>query len=328
MVLNIKIALDECAKHLAFVQRRNNTLIDYHISPDPVPSAVAAYAPKLMELQRRLKSIQKLNFSQLEQLFDDPDCLAALHLKLIVSDLLNAISSYTRLFEDHYDPAISQRAFYTAAYEGLQDLRTRLDDLRAIRQSNPNRARAEHLVGRHNSSSYRFCCGAIQVLNDNDHGRIATVSEKDLLKANHAELARKGGAFLWWKCPSNACAFKLRFHVPNAQLLSIQNTTEVRHHPSIPLEYRSLFLIKSHLHASSDRTGVMKYGCLLCFAEGKPLQARVTTFGTGKDLAIHICGEHKGVKEPPAMVLEKVKLAIDGECPVGVKKWDANLLAR
>jgi hypothetical protein len=328
MVLNIKIALDECAKHLAVIQRRNNTLIDYHIYPDPVPSAIATYAPKLVVLQSRLRSIQKLNFSQLEQIFDDPDCLAALHLKLIVSDLLNAISNFTRLFQNHYDTTISQRGFYTATYENLQDLRSRLDDLSEIRQSNPNRARAEHLVGRHNASSYRFCSGAIQVLNDNDHGRIAMMSERDLLKSNHATLASKGGAFLWWICPSDLCAFKLRFHLPNAQFMSIENTPEVRSHPSIPLEYRSRFLIKSHLHASSDITGVMKYGCLLCFAEGKPLQARVTTFSTGKDLAIHICGEHKGAKEPPAMVLEKVKFAINGDCPVGVRRWDANLLAR
>jgi hypothetical protein len=328
MVLNIKIALDECARHLAFIQRRNNTLIDYYIYPGPVPSAIAAYEPRLAVLQSRLRSIQKLNFSQLEQLIDDPDCHAAIHLDLIIGDLLNAISGYMRLFEEHYDPTISHRAFYTATHEGLQDLRTRLDDLERIRRSNPNRARAEHLVGRHNNSSYRFCAGAIQVLNNNDHGSIATVSDKDLLSLNRTTLANKGGAYLWWKCASNGCAFKLRFHVPNAQSLSIQNTTEIRSHPSIPLVYRSLFLIKSHLHASSDRAGVMKYGCLFCFAEGKPLQPRVTTFSTGKDLAIHICGEHKGAKVPPAMVLEKAKVAIDGVCPVGVTKWDANLLVR
>jgi hypothetical protein len=328
MVLNIKIALDECAKHLAVIQRRNNTLIDYYIHSDAVPTAIAAYAPRLVELQNRLKSIQKLNFSQLERIFDDPDCLAAVHLKLIIRDLLNGISSFVRLLENHYDADIRRRAFYTTPFESLQDLQTRLDDLRETRLSNPTRARAEHLVGRNDNSNYRFCPGAIQVLNDVDNGRIATVLEKDLLMANRADLAKKGGAFLWWKCSSNACAFKLRFHLPNARLLSLQNTPEVRSHPSVPLEYRSMFLIKSHLHASSDRTGVMKYGCLLCFAEGKPLQARVTTFSTGKDLAIHICGEHKGVKAPPAMVLEKVKFAINGECPVGVRRWDVNLLTR
>lgn len=328
MVFNINTALDECATQLAFIQRRNDTLIDYYISPEPIPTSIAAYEPRLATLQSRIKSIQKLNFRQLEQLIDDTDCLAADHLTLITTELLNAIFGFRRLFEEHYDRSLSQRGPYVAIYEALQALQNRLYDLKRIRQSSPNRARAEHLVGHHNSSSYQFCRGAIQVLNDNDHGRIASVLDRDLLSSNRTTLASRGGAYLWWKCPSHGCAFKLRFHIPNAQALSAHYTTEVRSHPSIPLEYRSLFLIKSHLHMSSDKAGSMKYGCLFCFSEGKPLQARVTTFSTGKDLATHVCGEHKGRKIPPAMVLEKVKVAVDGVCPVGVRTWDANFLTR
>jgi hypothetical protein len=329
MVLNIKTALDECAGHAADIRRRNNTLVDYYIYPDPVPTAIAAYEPRLATLQSRITSIKKLNFSQLEQLIDDPDCLAGSHLNSIVSELLSAIVGYKRLFEDHYDPGLSERAPYTATYESLEVLQHRLLDLMQARYINPSRPRAEQILAFRNnssSSSYQFCRSAIQVLNGNDRGRIANVSDKDLLSSNRNILADVGGAYLWWQCPMASCAFKLRFHILGSQASSIHDNFEIRSHPFVPLQYRSTYLIKSHLHISSDGAGTIKYGCLFCFAEGTPLQGGVSAFSNGRELAMHVCAAHRGAKLPPAMLLERAKLAVGGKCPIGVTRWDANFL--
>jgi hypothetical protein len=329
MVLNIKAALDECADHVADVRRRNNTLIDFYIYPSPVPTTIAAYDPRLATLQNRVKSIKKINFSQLERLINDPDCLAAGHLISIITELLSAIFGYQRLFEQHYDPNLGQRAPYATTYGALEVLQNRLHELISTRKSDPGRPRAEDLLAQSNScnsSSHRFCHGAIQVLNDNDRGRIANVSEKDLLLSNLDILAVQGGAYLWWRCPVPSCAFKLRFHILGSQASSIYNNYEIRSHPSVPLEYRSAFLIESHLHIASDGAGTTKYGCLFCFAEGIPLQSGQSAFSNGRELAVHVCGAHKGSKLPPAMLLEKIRVAVGGQCPTGVGRWDANFL--
>ncbi|KAF7503801.1 hypothetical protein GJ744_003242 [Endocarpon pusillum] len=331
MVINIKTALDECAEHASDIQRRNNTLIEYYIYPQPVPTAIAAYQPRLLSLQQRIKLIKKVNFSQLEQLINDPDCHAALHLTLIIAELRNAMLGFQTLFEQHYDPGLPQQthqARYIQAFHDLRFLEQHLHDLIRIRQSNPNRPRAEHLLAlRSYGSCYQFCPGAIQILNGEDHGLIANVSDKELLPSNRDILASKWGAYLWWTCSSPSCAFKLRFHVLGSLGSSIHNTSETRTHPFVNLEYRSIFLVKSHLHISShDGAGVIKYGCLLCFAEGQPLQAEATAFSTGRALATHLHYTHRGGNLPPAMLLEKFKLAIGGQCPVGVQRWDANIL--
>lgn len=326
MVINIKTAVNECAAHALEIQRRNNTLVEYYIYPEPVPTAIAAYEPQLLILQKRIRSIKKVNFSRLEQLIDDPDCLAASHLISIIADLLSAVLGFQRLFELHYDPGLRPPLPYTQALEALPYIQNHLSDLNRIRLSNPHRPRAEHILAHHNDgSSYQFCRGAIQVLNDDDRGLIANVSENDLLLVNRNTLASQGGAYLWWTCPFGSCAFKLRFHVLGSQRSSIHNNSETRTHPSVNLEYRSTFLIKSHLHIPFDGAGVLKYGCLFCFAEGKSLKGGVTAFGTGRALATHLCDAHQG-NLPPTMLLEKFKVAVGGRCAAWVKRWDANFL--
>ncbi len=334
MVINIRSALDECSDHIADIRRRNETLIDYYIYPQPVPTVIAGYDGPLTTLQSRVKSIKKLNFSQLEQLIDDPDCVAADHLKAIVTDLLNAIVGFKALFEAHYDPHISHHGHYASTYSALEALHFRLQELIRIRHANPQRARAEQLLVL-TSTPHHFCRAGVELLNNTDRGLIAAVADRHLLPANYAVLTAQGGAFLWWVCPVATCSFRLRFHVLGSHASSIHNNAEVRAHPAIPLEYRSAFLIKSHLHttttnSSSDgsgSTGAMKYGCLFCFAEGKPLHAFGSAFATGRELALHVAGLHTGSKLPAAMVLEKVKVAVGGRCPVGLRRWDVNLLA-
>lgn len=327
MVINIKAALDECYDHITDIRRRNETLVYFYIYPNPVPTAIAAYDGPLSTLQARIKSIKKLNFSQLEQLIDDPDCLAARHLSFVIPDLLNAIIGFKSLFEAHYDRTLAQRAPYASTLAALDLLHRRLQDLIRIRESNPDRPCAEHLVI--TSTAYHFCRSAIQVLNDKDQGLIANTADKP-------PLVEQNGAFLFWKCPLPTCTFKLRFHILGSHASSIHNNAEIRSHLSIPLEYRSAFLIKSHLHSTStsfsalqssyEIEGAMKYGCLFCFAEGKPLQAYGSAFASGRELALHMVAIHKEAKLPAAMVLEKLKVAVGGKCPVGVRRWDMNFL--
>jgi hypothetical protein len=326
MVINIRAALDECSAHTADIRRRNKTLRDFYIYPQPIPTVIAAFDPPLASLQNRIELIQKLNFSQLAKIIDDPDLLAAIHLINTILQLLDAINGYKHLFERHYDPGLIQRAPYAATHIALDHLRLRLEDLIQTGRSNPSRPRAENLIVPHPGGfhTYHFCRSAIQLLNDNDQGLIANASEKPPPPLD------QNGAFLFWKCPLSTCTFKQRFHILGSQASSIHNNVEIHSHPSIPLEYRATFLIKSHLHPTShSETGAlwgMRYGCLLCFAEGRPLLVGGSVFATGRELALHMVKAHKGGKLPAAMVLEKVKVAVGERCPVGVRRWDVNFV--
>jgi hypothetical protein len=339
MVVNIKDALEECADHARHVRRRNSTLIDYYIDREPVPTAIATYDPALSLLESRIKLLKKLHFRNLEQLIDDPDCLAARHLLSIIADLFNAIVGFKELFEVYYDPGLRQRGPYVETSEDLEFLETRLRDLIQRRQSNPSRPRAEDLIaqprdggGLYGPGQYAFCRGAVQVLNGSDRGHIGVVSQKDLLLSNRECLSLKGGAYLWWICPDDSCRFKLRFHAPSSYASSINTTSEVRTHGSLPIEYRSAFLIESHLHSTASssaprpRSIAAKYGCIFCFAEGRPLVKGITVFGSGKDLAMHICVNHTGENRlPPALMLERARVAVGRDNPVGVTRWDVHL---
>ena len=191
-------------------------------------------------------------------------------------------------------------------------------------------------------SRHNFCPSASLLLNGVDRGKISSVQDEELLADNLQTLVEKSGTYLWWRCPGllndqGRCAFKLRFHVQDSTHCSIQTTAEVRSHPGIPLQYRSVFLIESHLH---DRRGISphsysnslsssnraKYGCLFCYAEGHELIFGQTAFATGKQLALHINANHNATKAPPAMILEKLKVGITGRLPMGVRAWDVNFL--
>lgn len=381
-MVNIKTALDECNDHLNDVLIKNDILIDYYIYPEPIPTAIASYHPRLLQLRARIKSIQKLNFTNLEQLIDDPDCHAASYLISIITELLNSIHGFKSLFENHYDPHLVHRAPYAGINESLEILNTRLQDLIRTRQSNSNRPLAENIATQHlpnpaqflslhpysqsysATSTHHFCTSAISVLNGRDFGSISSVQEKDLLPTNHATLSHLGGAYLWWECPggrgnpNHPCSFKLRFHISNPGGSSIHNNSELRSHPLIPLEYRSVFLIKSHLHSTnlsdistttttlslsptkittsspassydennSTSKYTTKYGCLICFSEGCELVPTITAFATGRKLALHLYEKHKGPNHPVAMLSERFKIAVAGKLPLGVGRWDANFL--
>lgn len=350
MVINIKTALDECSTHISDILRRNNALIVLYINPQPVPTVITAYEPRLQTLQSRLQSIQRLHFGQLEKIVNDPDCLAAVHLKLIVADLLNAITGYTHLFEQFYDPYLRQRAPYAHIHNALQLLRDRLIELHKTRMSNPNRPLAEQLVlapsnTTQSESGYRFCPSAVQVLNDRDQGLISHApAPTTIASSGWPFLPPTGpaatGAYLSWTCPQPRCQFRQRFLVQTSLQNSIHTNSEILSHPTIPLEYRPTFLIKSHLHlpkpgpfhsptspfspSATFSASAMRFGCLFCFAEGKPLEPYGSAFATDRELALHVNGKHQGGAMPAAVVLEAVKVAWGGRFPVGVKRWDVN----
>ena len=310
--INIKEALDDVADYAAQVRRRNKTLIDYYIYPHPTPSEIEAYDPRLNTLEQRIKGLKKLHFNQLRSLLNDPDCLAASYLLQYIEQLQNAIFGFERLFEERYDQSLSQRAPYSNIYERLQIIKGQLHNLDVDRQHDLNRPRAEDIRG---TGSQNFCKGAVRLINGSDPGRLTVVDRRDLLEANKTVLKHYGGCFLWWECTS--CDFRLRFHLNASQGSSIQNNDEIREHPGIPLEYRSIFLVKSHLYSPEFRTlprHASKYGCVFCFSEGRPLERGSTTFATGKDLAIHICSHHKS-SHPQPLMLSKFNVAINNQLP-------------
>ena len=323
--IGVSEALDDVAEYATQIGRRNRALIDFYIYPHPTPTEIEAYEPRLKALETRIKNLKKLKFPQLRQLVDDPDCLAASYLVQIIEQLQNAIYGFKRIFEEHYDPSLSQRAPYASIYERLQDIEVRLKNLIADRQRERNRPRAED---ERSYGTARFCKGAVQLINRTDKGKLDQVSNRDLLEANKDVLRDHGGCFLWWAC--STCDFRIRYHVSESKYSSIENNDEIREHSGIPMEYRSSFLAKSHLfnlQFDDLPKGAPKYGCLFCFAQGKALERGSTVFATGKELATHICSSHKSTLPPPLM-LSAMNVAVNGKKPEHCKRYDVNLYTR
>lgn len=320
--IGIKEAIDDVAEYTTQILRRNRALIDYYIYPHPTPTEIEAYEPRLKALETRIKNLKKLNFPQLRQLIDDPDNLAAFYLLQIIEQLQNAIYGFKRIFEDHYDPSLSQRAPYSHIYERLGDIEMRLNVLRSDRQRERNQHKAEY---QQPTASTRFCTGAVQLINHSDTGKLDQVEYRDLFEVNKEVLRHHGGCFLWWSCTS--CDFRLRYHVSASRYSSISNNDDIREHSGIPMEYRSAFMAKSHLfnpQFDSLPKGAPKYGCLFCYAQGKRLERDSTVFATGKDLATHICSSHKSTLPPPLM-LSALNVAVNNKRPENCKRFDVNL---
>ena len=320
--IGISEALDDVGEYATQIYRRNRALIDFYIYPHPIPTEIEAYEPRLKALQTRIKNLKNLKFSQLRQLIDDSDCLAASYLVQIIEQLQNAIFGFKRLFEEYYDQGLSQRAPFATIYERLQDILVRLQTLIRDRQRDRSRPRAED---QRQTGSTRFCKGAIQLINSSDTGAVNQVENRDLLEANRDVLRHHGGCFLWWACTS--CDFRLRYHVRASKFASIENNDEIREHSGIPMEYRSIFLAKSHLfnlQFDSLPKGAPKYGCVFCFAQGKTLGLGNTVFATGKELATHICSSHKSIL-PPLLMLGQMNVAVNSKLPEHCKRFDINL---
>jgi len=320
--IGVSEALDHVGEYATQICRRNRALIDFYIYPHPVPTEIEAYEPRLKALEARIKDLKKLQFSQLRQLIDNPDSLAAKYILPIIIQLQNAIQGFRTLFEQYYDRHLSQRPPHANIYQLLQEILDRLHDMIQGRQREIHRFRAEN---QRRTGSLQFCKGAIQLINNSDAGLVNQVEDRDLLETNKEMLRNYGGCFLWWTCTS--CDFKLRYHVRTSKSSSIENNNEIREHSGIPIEYRSVFLAKSHLfNLQFDNlpTGAPKYGCVFCFAQGRALAFGSTVFATGRELAAHICSNHQWTLPPPLM-LNVMNVAVNNRAPVNAQRWDVNL---
>ena len=293
----VKDALDDLTDYTEQICRRNKVLVDYYIYPHPVPTEIEAFEPRLKALDKRIKNLKSLKLKQAGQLYDDADSLSAWFIPPIIDQLRNAIFGYKEIFENFYDRSIGQRNPYGNIDERLQDTARGLETLRGERQRDRVRHLAENQPA---TASLQFCKGAVRLINGHDTGNLNQVHNRDLLEANRRVLRANGGTFLWWEC--SACNFKLRYHVKASRFSTLEKNDEIRRHPGEPLEYRSIFLAKSHLSqplVDYHTRDTAKYGCVFCYAQGKALERNLTTFASGRELASHICSSHRSPLPPP-----------------------------
>ena len=325
----ISVAVTDLNKQISIIRRKTNTLIDYYIYPEPTPSAIAAYEPRLVILESRLSSFSQLSYTNLAYLLDDSDALAASYLLSIVDQLLNAVHGIQELFQSHYDRQLEVRRPFDTVYNVLLFRETQLKDTRHLHMTDTRRLKPEDLRPNHTGN---FCRGAIQMINQRDRGHISYVQPKELLSENRAQLDRNSGAYLWWECQD--CSFRLRYHVSTSARSNIHSTAEVREHEGVKVEYKSAFLTKSHLYqptsikGSRGRLGsALKYGCVFCFVCESRDRTGVIGFATGRELATHIAGKHRGTKNIPSpLMLQKFNVAIKGKVSENVRRWDINLI--
>ena len=325
----ISATIEDLSRQIAAIRRKTSTLVDYYIYPDPVPTAIAAYDPRLAVLDARLANLSKLSYTNLAYLIDDSDALAGAYCLPIIDQLLNAVHGIQEIFAKHYDRALEDRKPYGTVYKVLEHRERQLKDSERYQMSDPQRLKAEELRDT-NQQIGSFCRGAVAMINGRDRGKIAYVQPRDLLNENRMRLDRFGGAYIWWQCPD--CEFRLRYHVSTSAHSNIHSTAEVRSHDGVNLEYKSAWLVKSHLY--QPPTGVTgerrrrslppKYSCVFCFATDKKDKG-IDMFFTGKELAAHVASKHKGKSLPAPPLLQKFNVALKGKCAEQVRRWDINL---
>jgi hypothetical protein len=324
---SLESAILDVINQTASIRRKIRTLVDYYIYPEPVPTEIAAYDPRLAVLHSRLEQLNKLDRLRLTYIFDNSDALVASYVLDMLNDLMKATDGIHQIFLNHYDRSLeSRRPFHaneTALLLRERQLKRTMDwnmtDLTA-------EDRADYATGAH------LCTGAISIINGRDRGKIDYVHWRDLLAENRARLDSYGGAYLWWNCPD--CEFRIRYHISDSAHSDVNSTNEVRKHPRIPAEYRIAFLVKSHLPQSDRLVGpstavppTSKYVCVFCLAMVPPGTALDSaTFRTGRELTRHIASYHRAAsKRLQPLLLAQFKVAVKGILPDGVRRWDFNL---
>ncbi|RMZ81826.1 hypothetical protein DV738_g2113, partial [Chaetothyriales sp. CBS 135597] len=325
----ITFIINDLSAQVAAIRHKTDTLINYYIYPNPTPSEIAAYDPRLAILDSRLASLATLSYPNLACLIDNSDALVAGYLEQITDQLLNAVHGIRALFENYYDRTLEQRKPYEFIYQILELRERQLQSIKGLDVTH-----ADELMPNQFGD---FCRGAIQMLNGHDRGRINAVADRDLLAQHRARLRQYAGAYLWWEC--SECDFRLRYHLTDSGKTNIVSTEEVRRHDGTPVDYKAVFLVKCHLAqpvGTRQGSGVLrplslsqsdivypKYGCEFCYATGEKLVPGVTAFDNGRDLITHMGAEHSRIL-PPAPLLQKMNVAVKGKCAEGVYAWDIN----
>lgn len=351
--ITIPAAIADLKAQIVQIRKKNTILIGYYIDPEPVPTELLQHEPRLAILNTRLDTLAKLSYpnsgstGNLSYVIDQPAAVAAIYLNEIIDQLLNAIHGFQEIFEQRYDPTLKEKRPFGSIYEILE---YRENQLKNTIQDGRRLLHPEDITP---SEPVYFCRGAVQLINGRDKGRVSSVLPNELTRENKAVLAESHGAYLWWQCSS--CDFRARFHIGGSFSSNIHNTEEIREHPGCDVVYRPIFLPKSHLYSSPGyaterdvqvinrrprawsgrsssgnirlvNSNSPKYGCVFCFAQGKILDwHEETMFRSGQDLVEHIAENHRKAKKiPPALMLKKFCVAIDGKLGDGVRRWELN----
>jgi len=151
-------------------------------------------------------------------------------------------------------------------------------------------------------------CNSAKLLNSGRN--IGVLEHAQLRNVDKQVIKRKGGCFLFWKCPT--CGFRVRYHATCARSLGIEATDEIRSPGKGYITLRNVFLAKSHLHKQPGQ--LWKYACLFCIGSGKSLQGDSTAFANEDELVDHIDGCHD-IKSLPPLFMDKLFVAAPDERP-------------
>lgn len=334
--IQIHQSIDEILNLIMQIRHKLTTMINWYIHPNIVPSEIKAYEPRFIILQERLRGLRGVSYEELANLVDASDGLASQYLFQIVDQLLNSVIAIERIFANHYDSELHVKKPMSTIWYILEYRAQQLKLVSGQPMINPRRLFPEDYRGANVLG--KFCRGAVQMMNNRDRGKISFIEKKDLSEENSAKLRDFGGAFLYWACAD--CAYKVRYHVSNSVTSSIHTTDEIREQDSGAIQYRSLFLAKSHLYlplasgtlgslskreSTNISSSTTKYGCLFCVCKGKELKRGSTAFARPEDLAEHI-GLYHRKPTPPSILLHHFLVAISGKIANDRQRWDLNFV--
>lgn len=317
------------------IRNRIRTLTDWYIYPNPIPTEILAYDPRLALLAGRLEQLQTLSTSNLDILIQSWETIVVTNVNTIFDQLVSALYSLEEIFVNHYDPDLRERKAFGTIHKVLEHTSTQLVDI-SLRHATGSRSLMPAKV-RPGQDAY-FCRGAIRIINGSRLGRIDCIRDDEPQREDYERLKQSKGGLLCWCCPD--CAFRLPFHFPGPGPMnnSVYPSDEIRTHDGINLSYRPSFLVKAHLRQSIVRewyagelSQVPQYGCVFCFSVGKPLQQGTssdpsgTIFRSAMDLAAHTSENHRS-PPPPGLLLHKFRVAFKGNSVDGKPGWDVNFL--
>lgn len=146
----------------------------------------------------------------------------------------------------------------------------------------------------------RLCPSAKRLVDGQDDGYINYIDKNFLTNMERELLLQSGGAFQYWKCPN--CRLEIKFYVRQSQCSTLLTTRETRKCGKLTI--REALLAKSHLDQRHRPSLHLRYGCLICMANGENLQRDRTAFECARDLTRHLHEKHNERSLPDVIMRE------------------------
>ena len=288
------------------------------INGDDLGQRLLSLKRKVEENRAYLRDLQRAKLSGLQVIMEEPEGQYAVYYTAISNSLTDVIAIIIKALrsriEANFEASKELHRLPEYSPELLHISRPDLEEVLPpiVNIMSLNNRLSQVLDGWHlpfpPHNRRLSLCNSAKLLNSGRN--IGDLEHAQLRNIDKQVIKRKGGCFLFWKCPN--CGFHIRYHATRARSLDIEAADEIRRPGKGHISLRNVFLAKSHLHKQSGQ--LLKYACLFCVGSGKSLQGGSTAFAKEDELADHIDKCHD-IKSLPHLFMDKLFVAAPDERP-------------